>query len=370
MQPSEHLKQSFRIVGLLATVLVVCIHYRSADTLGCGLQGWAQEWIVNGLARVAVPLFAFAAGFFYFLSATGTLANYASKLRQRVRTVALPYLLMSLLALTSWASLQLCVGTPITLDTREIASRLLLHPMAEQLWFLRDLMMLVLIAPLIGAALRRFTGPTLMLLVALWVGEIQFTPLVAGWYLLNSETLFFFVLGAYCVTHMQPLERLVACGARTRLVLISVWAAVLTARVWIEPEFDLWYVQQYTAVSLLLQKLSIAVGAAALLAIAGYLAADARRAASWRYWAGCSFMVYLIHEFPLREGLERGLGQMVATEVRFWLAAPLAILICFAVAVAADMFSPTLAALLTGGRMPGQLARRSTGPVLSQNRSV
>ncbi len=369
MQPSEHLQKSFRLVGLWATVLVVLIHYRSADTVGNGLQGWAQEAIVNGVARVAVPLFAFTAGFFYFRSATGTLQNYFSKLRQRARTVALPYLLMSLLALTSWAALRMLAGTPITLGGNEIASRLLLHPMAEQLWFLRDLMVLVVIAPLIAVALQRLGIIALATLAILWLVEIQPTPQLAGWYVLNIETLFFFTAGAFCVRHPQPLERLVRCGpVPTRLALLG-WATVLTVRIGIDPELDLWYVQDYTMTSLVLQKLAIVWGCVVLLAGAGSLAGDASRAVRWERWAGCSFMVYLIHEFPLREALERLAEQVVAAEVRFWLTAPLALLISFAVARGADVMAPTLTAILTGGRTPGQRSPATNRLTLSANRS-
>ncbi|WP_153557724.1 acyltransferase family protein [Roseimaritima sediminicola] len=374
MPLSDQLQKTFRLAALMATVLVVLIHYRSADTLGHdlqggGLQGWGQEWLVNGVARVAVPLFALAAGCFYFVSFSGSLRDYLQKLSKRVRTVAVPYLLMSTLAVFSWLALRYATATPVEADAAQLATRLLLHPMAEQLWFLRDLMVLVSIAPLLGFFVARWPAVFLGGLSLLWMTETQPAPIIAGWYLVNNETLLFFCLGA-CLAR-QPavlgrLERLTRCSAPLAGGLVGLWMGVLAARMVIAPEFDLWYVQDYTATGLILQKVGIAIGCVAVLATGGCAARHAAPQGWWMRLSSDSFFVYLIHEFPLREALERAGGMVVPVAWRFWLVAPLAILLSFAAAEAASRWTPTLVAVLTGGRIPGRVPPSS--PALAGGR--
>ncbi len=89
-------KQTFQVVALLATILMVGIHYKSdvPDSPDPALATWnelGQEFLFGGVGRVAVPLFSFAAGFFYFRSDDGSLASYRKKLVQRFRSVLFPF---------------------------------------------------------------------------------------------------------------------------------------------------------------------------------------------------------------------------------------------------------------------------------------
>ncbi|WP_417744910.1 acyltransferase family protein [Rosistilla oblonga] len=345
MQPSQELKQSFRTASLWATALVVLIHYRSAAATGGNLNGWLQEILINGIARIAVPVFAFAAGFFYFLTFTGSYNNYLAKLRQRAASLLVPYLLISLIALASWSTIQMMLGKPTQLEPAQFFSRILLHPLAEQLWFLRDLMLLVIAAPLIQFAVRRAPRITLGILAVLWTMEWQPAPIVAGWYALNVETLLGFTLGCWAVTRIDLLESLIRAPKHICFALLATWSLLLATRVAIDPSFDNWYVRDFTTLSLLLQKAAIATGCLGLLSIA-------RRIENQRLsrLAEFSFFVYLVHEFPMREVLRRVTSKIVGEEFSFWIAAPTAIVCSLLLAQFASRYTPTLIAVLTGGR--------------------
>lgn len=345
MPPSQELKQAFRTLGMWSTVLVVMIHYRSALVSGGHVNGWLQEILTNGIGRVAVPLFAFTAGFFYFLTFDGTRSNYLKKLRQRVGTLLVPYLLVSLLAFTSWLGVQLLTNKPMPLGVGEIATRLLLRPMPEQLWFLRDLMLLVILAPSIQWTLQKSTGVTLLTLSGLWVVDCQPSPIIAGWYALNIETLFGFTLGCFAVGHVGSLERLIRISRSKSAALLIVWCGLLAARVFYDPTFDNWYVRDFHPGSLLLQKSAIAVGCVTTFGLAQRLCWD-----KTERWAACSFFVYLMHEFPLREVLQRIAVNLVDEELIFWIAAPAAIVCCLVMAEIAARLAPSLTTILTGGR--------------------
>ena len=352
IKPSESLQQAFRVIGLWATVLVVLIHYRTATVAAGGLSGTAQEFLANGIARVAVPIFAFAAGYFYFVSATGSWDDYCRKLSQRSRTVLLPYLLVSLIAFSCWGIMQCLTHQPIEQSLGQIASRMLLHPLAEQLWFLRDLFLLVLIAPLIRWTVRRAPRSTLVVLSCLWAGELQPMPIVAQWYLLNIETWLFFTLGCLAVDRTELLERVIRIPLSWGCGLLGIWLLLVVWRVSIDPTFDLWYVRNFTWTSLVLQKGSIILGGIALFGLSRWLTFPGCNAL-----AASSFFVYLTHEFPLREVMLRIARQIVPPQHAFWLAAPVAIVFCFAAAMLVARHLPLLSSVLTGGRSQRPLPR-------------
>jgi len=120
------------------------------------------------LAAVAVPLFFFVSGFLFFVGAPLDRARFGEKLARRVRTLLVPYLLWNIalalalaLAHTIPAARGLLSGAqggfigagPLAwVDASLGVTR---APVAYQFWFIRDLMLVVLLAPLLDLALRR-----------------------------------------------------------------------------------------------------------------------------------------------------------------------------------------------------------------------
>ena len=147
-------KRTFQVVALIATLFVVGIHYQSASTDyvvsgHINTNQWAQEFLFDGLARVAVPLFALSAGLFYYRSDDGTFACYRKKLRSRAVTILVPYLIVCSVSMASLVIVDRLEDRGSARSVSEFFEQWLLHPPAEQLWFLRDLMVLVIAAPLI-----------------------------------------------------------------------------------------------------------------------------------------------------------------------------------------------------------------------------
>jgi len=354
-------KQSFQVVALLATILVVGIHYKSdiPDFPSPRDATWnqlGQEFLFGTLARVAVPLFALAAGLFYFRSDDGSLASYRRKLTQRARTVALPYFIIASLAFAFWLFADWLTGRQFELSLTNLVGHWLLHPPAEQLWFLRDLMVLVVIAPVIRwlCNSNRKRGVTLTVLLIAWIANLQPFPILAGWYLINIETLLFFTIGCAANDHLRWIEGFARVSPMTIVATVSLWCMLAATRITVKADFDLWYVGNYGPADLMLHQASILVGCVALFMIAARL----RHPALIRL-SGASFFVYLIHEYPLRAIMRSGADKVSDHDTSSWLVTPLVIVGCYTVAVWLDRRGPALFSLLAGGRSPSQsLSRR------------
>jgi surface polysaccharide O-acyltransferase-like enzyme len=353
---SERLKQTFQVVAVLSTMLVVGIHYKSdipdsADASAATGNELAQEFVFGSMGRVAVPLFAFAAGLFYFLSDDGSWAGYRKKLASRVRTVAVPYFLVASIAMTFWFIAGRMDGRAIELPLGQWMTNWILHPPAEQLWFLRDLMVLVTFAPLIRWCGKTASGQTWMitLLAICWAFNIQPFPIVAQWRLLQMETLLFFTLGFVFARKLSWIEHAVHAPTRVIFAGWTVWLSLITVRIYLRADFDLWYASVYSIPDLLLYQLSIVVGSITLLMTA------ARMRWPWLLnLSGGSFFVYLVHEFPLRAVMHRVSDVVTDHSYSCWILTPLVLVLCYAAAIVMNRYCPAILAAITGGRTPTQ----------------
>ncbi len=347
-------KLAFQVLGALATIAVVAIHYRSsspklASPLDATWNSLAQEFLLGGISRVAVPIFALAAGLFYFISCDGTLAHHLVKQRARITTLVVPYLIAGGVAAAASLAFRFAAGDPARFSFPELLMDWWIRPPAEQLWFLRDLILLTLLAPVIGWVVHRAGVVLVAVLATAWAIDLQPFPVVHGWYLINIETLLFFSAGALFASRTAWLERVTHCRLSTARMLAAVWIILVTARVWTQPNFDAWYVTDYTVASLLLHQASILVGMLACLAWA------ARAESSvWPKLSGLSFFVYLVHEFPLRAVVAR-FAEMTSLGVNsFWITAPVVIAGCYLVGWHLSRWTPTVYAIFTGGRTPNR----------------
>lgn len=354
---SVETKQTFQIVALMCTVFVVAIHYQSAAPPSPAVEDatWnelAQEFLMGGIARVAVPMFAIAAGLFYFRSDDGSRRTYLKKLRQRCRSVLFPYFIVASVATTSWLVIRSMEGNPVVLSPGEFLATWLLRPPAEQLWFLRDLMVLVVSAPLIRFAIQRGREVFLIGIAVLWLLNMQPFPVVAGWHLVHIETLLFFSIGAALAERTEYLERWKSIRLVSLLGLVLVWSDLIVTRMLMQADFDFWYTDQYDLPTLVVHKASIVVGCPTLMMICGRLRHDRMIRLS-----GLAFFVYLIHEFPLRAAIERVVDSGIGKPAWFWVTTPAALGLCFGFGILLNRVAPSAIAFLTGGRTPDSAVR-------------
>ena len=349
---SAKTKQAFQVLGVVATFLVVAIHYRSAapstsHAIDADWNSLTQEFLLGGISRVAVPIFALAAGLFYFASCDGTLANHQAKLRSRFSTLLVPYLIIGGVAVGAQLAMRFIEGDPLLHSTQELILTWWLKPPAEQLWFLRDLIVLTVLAPVIGWLLQRASLAVMATLALLWFNNIQPLPIVEGWYMLNIETLLFFAIGGALASRPEWIDRVVNTSRTNAVALALLWTMLVAMRVAMQPNFDAWYVQEYSRTTLLLHQTSILFGIATCFAWAGRTDSTA-----WARLSGLSFFVYLVHEFPLRAVVERFAGMTSLGENSFWITAPVVTAICFLCGGMLCQLTPALFQVVTGGRTP------------------
>lgn len=138
------------------------------------------NFISNGIAR-AVPMFFLIAGYLFFNGLGWSKEKYVIKLKSRVKSLLVPFIFWNVFTLIVIAIVQTLPATQIFLSDRKplIAGfdgfdylnavfGVNQYPIAYQFWFIRDLMILILLAPLVRILLKYLAIPFLVLVFIYW----------------------------------------------------------------------------------------------------------------------------------------------------------------------------------------------------------
>jgi len=179
----------------------------SEGSVGLSHTGFVVDFVRNlisqGVARLAVPLFFLLSGYLFFLGFSLSWRSYREKLRSRSKSLLVPYLFWNLATLAVFALAQTIPATRIyfsgnnpliagfgVYDYLNAVFGIDRQPIAYQFWFIRDLMVLVLMSPIIALILRWTPRLFLAAMGVLWYVELW--PL----YVPSVAALAFFSLGA------------------------------------------------------------------------------------------------------------------------------------------------------------------------------
>lgn len=348
------LSETLRVTSLLAILLIVTIHYHSQPFMGAYTGNYlVQEFLHNIIGRAAVPVFALMSGFLFFQGPAFTLSVLAGKLKNRVFTILLPTLFISLLI---WFYDQfptlILANQPYQGTWKQFFVVWWLHPNGSQFWFVRDLMILFFLTPYIYLLVQRFSALVPALLLFFWCMDWQLFPIWEGRYFLNNDTLTFFVIGAWislCGTE-DRVKKFLSPSRNTLLQLLIIYSLFTAARIYLEPSMSLWYQTVYHWYSLPLQKAVILIGMYLLLIGAQSLCRTRLKASCLRL-AGYSFFIFLVHDYPLKNILWEWLYQKGISLVWiFYVRLGIALVLLFLLAAVLERVFPQFFSWLSGGR--------------------
>lgn len=163
----------------------------------------AVQTVTGTIGRVAVPLFFLMSGFLFFRGIVFSVDSYRAKLISRARSLLVPFLFWNL---ALFGLILVAQSVPLlasffnggtaplrTLSLLQVADSIMgitHYPIAYQFWFIRDLMVLVICAPLVWLAARYAAWPVLAVLSLAWLAVLW--PVSVP----ECEPVLFFYLGS------------------------------------------------------------------------------------------------------------------------------------------------------------------------------
>lgn len=252
------------------------------------LTDFVRVLISQGVARIAVPLFFLMSGYLFFLGFTWSWQAYRGKLASRVRTLLVPYLFWTMLGvLIAYIGQSIPAvrayftsGGPLIADYTmfQLINAVLgitSAPESYHFWFIRDLMLLMILSPLIVIILRHAALPFIVALFLLWITSTWpiYAPDVVG--------MLFFSVGACVALRGSSLFALDRYGSWFVLTYLPI---LLADVIWNDAAFNTG-----------LHRSGIVVGLVAVLYLSKRALTHARLTSTLVWLSGMSFFVYAAH---------------------------------------------------------------------------
>lgn len=275
MNDNELRSQSLNLLRFPLAVVVLVVHVFSTNDLL--LQGetftvdshplflWVNNFIDGFLRDQSVPVYFFISGFVFFLGIKLTKETFVRKLKNRTKTLLIPYIIWNLAAVLmigvrfvpwfrdyfSYLDLKFNFSLPALLScfwkyhgelcqapvgTEAYAGELAsVAPINAPLWFLRDLMIVVLCTPLLYWLLKRAGYYLVILLGILWFGSVSFDFKHSDMLL---TAFFFFSWGACLSIGKKDMLRIFGRYFIVSMILYPLLAVLYVVSVYHFPEMS------------------------------------------------------------------------------------------------------------------------------------
>lgn len=277
----------FDVLKLLLMVLVIMIHAEK------GVQAYVDpapqfaRWVIlffgHNLCRVAVPLFFTISGYLLYTSYTPTLSGYLTFLKKKTRTIAVPYFLFNALFIVIILIFHKIpyIGDVNFLRERgyvEIMLGIGGYPVNYTLWFLRDLMIYLLVSPIFFVMAEEIPWVGLLVWYGLWnFMQQKGVPI-------ELSGAFFFYLGCFLTKTGLPIEKKVPYLP----LLTAVYVLLMILGVYLEDKSD------FGALFFLAHRFNLVLGVCVFWGLSAHPAIKDNK--TLLALSGFSFFIYLAHE--------------------------------------------------------------------------
>lgn len=203
MKIDVFLSDKIKVLSLFSIILVLYIH-SGFHTDELEKMMWimtVQNYISSMIGRIAVPLFYMISGYLFYLNTPKGIHTIFNKIKKRISSLLLPYIFSSIFFIAFGVFVAITPGTSQFMNSTVLPlfdndSLYIIKatfwgingssPIAFHLWFLRDLLILVLLSPIWYYLFKYLKVYWIIVIFVLTFYKISFFPIIA---------LFWFSLG-------------------------------------------------------------------------------------------------------------------------------------------------------------------------------
>lgn len=202
---TQYLSDKLRVLSLISIIFVLYIHsrFQPNEIMGMAYYDKIRLFTSEMIGRCAVPLFYLISGYLFFMKVPDGVKSIGRKIRKRIKSLLIPYFIgcvffvifYSFIALLPWTSNLINSSSSIMPLFQKPYSIILIsifydggtgYPCAFQLWFLRDLILIVATSPLWYLCLKHLKWGFVAVVFVLTYFDVPHVPFYS---------LFWFVLG-------------------------------------------------------------------------------------------------------------------------------------------------------------------------------
>lgn len=356
---NKYLSDKIKAISFILMGLVVFLHAYNlkvnfssgTGVIDQGINSFIQDFISQGLGRIAVPLFFTISGYLFFFNIKkGSFDEFVSKYKKRAKTLLLPYFLWSIFGLLLYLGLQ---SFPISASfftndlivhqsPLQLLSKLTINPIPYQFWFIRDLILLIIVSPILYRLIVDYKFIPVIIFFVAWVFNFSLV-------IFSIESLLFFALGAYLSIEKIKLQN-TDISRKQIIGIVTTWLIIVlikTILMQLYPDLG--------RLIYLLKKSSIIVGIVALWLVYDLWAENKDISKTKVYHVfKYSFFLFAFHE-PILTIFTKGFYHLLGLSemsslITYFLAPLITIIISILVASSLRRLVPRFYYLVTGGR--------------------
>jgi surface polysaccharide O-acyltransferase-like enzyme len=200
------------------------------------LNYFIQYLISQEICRSAVPLFFIISGYLFFIGYSANIKKWLfSKWKRRIQSLVIPYLLWSIIGIVAFYIMQSIPSAAqffthkllVDYSLFDFFKTLLWHPIPYQLWFIRYLILYILITPLIFFIFQKYFG---ILVLSVAISLLVIFPAMVHYHLIEWFSfgavlyyLGFYLFGIFLSINNNNKIKLDQLGSSSRTSFIFVW---------------------------------------------------------------------------------------------------------------------------------------------------
>lgn len=337
---TKYLSIKLSIMYAILIIMVVYIHSNYTEAKKWEFASFLQTFTSVGICRIANCLF-FSISGYLFVRNISSMKDVFHKIKKRLRTLLVPYLLWNIIFVLWFIVLEVIPGVSNYVNNSGTLQRILHQPILQtlynlwiipaafQLWFLRDLIVMVLFTPILWSWSKKQWASALIIAIV--------STYFYGW-------LIYFWIGIIVATNRIDIENYYK----------QTWLIVSCVLVYVGYAF---YVGIYGLLPSYIEFTINLCGLYLMWTIYDLLAKnkeDLTKVSPWKQICGYSFFIYLFHEPTFNIIKKIGLAIIGVNEISVvtlyyinpWIMVAVAIL----VAKVLKYFMLPVYKILTGGR--------------------
>ena len=192
---NKNLSDKLRVLSFFSIIMVVYIHSYYLEGESYKQNEFIQVLIGQGICRVAVPFFFTISGYLFFIKIKDGFMSVLIKIRKRITTLFIPYIICNVWFVLVYMLLHFTpavspfvnndlFGNLLNKDLWSILSALFVDPAGFHLWFLRDLILVVLCTPVMYFLMKYIPCITILILflISLWQQSVYGFLFALTWF--------------------------------------------------------------------------------------------------------------------------------------------------------------------------------------------
>ena len=183
----KYISNKLANMSLIMTFFVVILHSNNLDNATVfNVNTLIQNFIGQGIVRVAVPMFFLISGYLFFYKFKPSKQAYLNKYKKRFKSLFIPYfiwctgwlIVLYLVELTPFGRALFSDRIIADYNAVELFKNTYIYPLPYQFWYIRALMINVVISPIIYFVISKLKDKALPVILAFWFFDVIYYPIL------------------------------------------------------------------------------------------------------------------------------------------------------------------------------------------------